>query len=55
MTWAAIADAAPDVEVVILQASPAGRPLYERMGFRTVVEYEELEEAASEPVLAHAS
>ncbi len=49
MTWGAIADAAPGVEVVILQASALGRPLYERMGFRTVVEYEELEESSGEP------
>ena len=42
MTWATIADAGPGVEVVILQASAMGRPIYERMGFRTVVEYEEL-------------
>ena len=49
MTWAAIADAAPGIEVAILQASRAGRPIYERMGFRTVVEYDELEDAAGEP------
>jgi predicted GNAT family acetyltransferase len=55
MTWAAIADAAPDVEVAILQASAPGRPVYERMGFRTVVEYEELEDAAGEPDRGHSS
>ncbi len=48
MTWAAIADDAPGVELVILQASTRGLPIYERMGFRTVVEYEELEGAAEE-------
>jgi hypothetical protein len=36
------------VEVVILQASALGRPIYERMGFRTVVEYEELEGSSGE-------
>jgi GNAT superfamily N-acetyltransferase len=49
MTWAAIADAAPGVEVVVLQASELGRPIYERMGFRTVVEYDELESAVTGP------
>jgi predicted GNAT family acetyltransferase len=48
MTWAAIADAAAGLEVVILQASALGRPIYERMGFRTVVEYEELEGSSGE-------
>ena len=47
MTWAAIANADPGVDLVILQASAMGRPIYERMGFRTVVEYEELEGAAA--------
>ena len=47
MTWAAIADGDPGVAIVILQASAMGRPIYERMGFRTVVEYEELEGAAA--------
>ena len=55
MTWAAIADAAPGVEVAILQASALGRPIYERMGFRTVVEYEELEGSVGEPGPAPAS
>ena len=55
MTWAAIADAAPGVEVAILQASALGRPIYERMGFRTVVEYEELEGSIGEPGPAPAS
>ena len=49
MTWAAIADAGPGVEVAILPASTLGRPIYERMGFRTVVEYEELEGSIGEP------
>ena len=49
MTWMAIADAAPGVEVAILQASALGRPVYEQMGFRTVVEYEELEGSIAEP------
>lgn len=43
MTWAAVADGEPGVDLVILQASALGRPVYERMGFRTVVEYDEFE------------
>lgn len=40
ITWAAIAACArPGVEAVTLQASAMGRPVYERMGFRTVREY----------------
>ena len=50
-----IADAAPGVEVAILQASAPCLPVYERMGFRTVVEYEELEDAAAEPERDQAS
>jgi predicted GNAT family acetyltransferase len=48
MTWAVVADAEPGVDLVILQASALGRPVYERMGFRTVVEYVELEEPTGE-------
>jgi GNAT superfamily N-acetyltransferase len=55
MTWAVIADAAPGVEVAILQASAPGLPVYERMGFRTVVKYEEFEDAAAEPERDQAS
>lgn len=40
MTARVIADgAAAGCDVAILQASDMGRPIYERMGFRTVVEY----------------
>jgi predicted GNAT family acetyltransferase len=49
MTWAVVADAEPGVDLVILQASALGRPVYEHMGFRTVVEYEELEEPTGTP------
>ena len=49
MTWAVVADGEPGVDLVILQASALGRPVYEHMGFRTVVEYEELEEPTGMP------
>ena len=49
MTWAVVADAEPGVDLVILQSSALGRPVYERMGFRTVVEYEEFEEPTGQP------
>jgi GNAT superfamily N-acetyltransferase len=40
MTARIVADgAAAGCDVAILQASEMGRPIYERMGFRTVVEY----------------
>jgi GNAT superfamily N-acetyltransferase len=49
MTWATIADAEPGVRVAVLKASALGRPVYERMGFRAVVEYEELEGSTAAP------
>lgn len=39
VTWRAIEDADPATSAVVLQSSPDGIPVYERMGFRTVVEY----------------
>jgi GNAT superfamily N-acetyltransferase len=44
-------------EAAILQASPMGRPIYERMGYRTIIEYDgyiepEPEPDASEPASA---
>jgi len=40
MTARVIADGvAAGCDVAVLQASDMGRPIYERMGFRTVVEY----------------
>ena len=43
VTWAAIGDGDPVTGVVVLQSSPDGLPVYERMGFRTVVEYLQFE------------
>jgi hypothetical protein len=45
VTWHAIDDADPATRAVVLQSSPDGIPVYERMGFRTVVEYLEFESA----------
>ena len=45
VTWRAIDDADPATSAVVLQSSPDGIPVYERMGFRTVVEYLEFEPA----------
>lgn len=45
VTWAAIEDADPNATAVVLQSSPDGFPVYERMGFRTIVEYLEFEPA----------
>jgi hypothetical protein len=45
VTWSAIADADPGTSAAVLQSSPDGVPVYERMGFRTVVEYLEFEPA----------
>jgi GNAT superfamily N-acetyltransferase len=45
VSWRAIEEADPGTSVVVLQSSPEGLPLYERMGFRTVVEYREFEPA----------
>ena len=45
VTWSAIDDADPATSAVVLQSSPDGLPVYERMGFRTVVEYMEFEPA----------
>ena len=40
MTSRVVADGvAAGADVAILQASDMGRPIYERLGFRTVVEY----------------
>jgi hypothetical protein len=44
-----VADAGPGVDLAILQASALGRPVYERMGFRTVVAYEEFEKPIGTP------
>jgi len=43
VTWHAIDHADPATGAVVLQSSPEGIPVYERMGFRTVVEYLEFE------------
>ncbi|MFI7608287.1 GNAT family N-acetyltransferase [Micromonospora sp. NPDC049366] len=41
LTWAAIAEGRRrGLRVATLQASSMGRPIYERMGFRTVAEYQ---------------
>lgn len=45
VTWSAIGDADPATSAAVLQSSPDGVPVYERMGFRTVVEYLEFEPA----------
>ena len=45
VTWHAIDDADPATSAVVLQSSPDGFPVYQRMGFRTVVEYLEFEAA----------
>lgn len=45
VTWRAIEDADPATNAVVLQSSPDGVPVYQRMGFRTVVEYLEFEPA----------
>jgi GNAT superfamily N-acetyltransferase len=45
VTWHAIDEADPGTTAVVLQSSPDGVPVYERMGFRTVVEYLEFEPA----------
>lgn len=45
MTWATLADAEPGVRAAVLQSSPQGRPVYERMGFRLVREFLELGDA----------
>lgn len=44
LTWRTLADADPGVRAAVLQASPMGRPIYERMGFRLVREFIELGE-----------
>lgn len=40
-TWHLLRDADPGWEVAVLQASEMGRPVYERMGFELVREFEE--------------
>ena len=52
MTARAVADgAAAGCDVAVLQASEMGRPIYERLGFRTVVKYTAYLEAAGAPQL----
>lgn len=47
LTWAAVdAGRAWGCDVVVLQASEMGLPIYAAMGFRTVVEYTEFKQAA---------
>ena len=42
MTERVAADGLADgCEVAILQSSPMGRPVYERLGYRTVVDYDQ--------------
>jgi ribosomal protein S18 acetylase RimI-like enzyme len=41
MTWHLLRDADPGWRLGVLQASEMGRPLYERMGFRLVREFDE--------------
>ena len=49
MTERIAADGAEEgCEVAILQSSAMGRPLYERLGYRTVVEYDEWVEPAAQ-------
>lgn len=48
ITWHAIANADPGTEAAVLQSSEMGLGVYERMGFRTVVEYLEFEPSVEE-------
>ncbi len=41
MTWHLLRDADPGWTLAVLQASDMGRPIYERMGFRLVREFDE--------------
>jgi ribosomal protein S18 acetylase RimI-like enzyme len=45
LTWMTLADVDPGVQAAVLQASPMGRSVYERMGFRLVREFLELGQA----------
>lgn len=47
VTWHAVDCADSGTRAVVLQSSPDGLPVYERMGFRTVVEYLEFEPGSS--------
>ena len=47
VTWQAIADADAETTSVVLQSSEMGIGVYERMGFRRVVEYLEFESPSS--------